>query len=112
MLGEQMMKPTSVDGGKGTVELDAEEVLHHTQAVTRQARTVFSVMCAASPIALLGSSPVSPVAALVVASPHHAERLRAVDSRTTRRPAKIRLRRLSFGVSIEAVNSLKAALPS
>ncbi|XAS74041.1 STAS/SEC14 domain-containing protein [Micrococcaceae bacterium Sec5.1] len=94
------MKPTTVDGGKGTVELDAEEVLQlvwhpatvleaadvhaamakvnelaagaeypmlidiaNTQAVTRQARTVFSVKCAASRIALLGSSPVTRVIA-------------------------------------------------
>ena len=89
------MKPITVDGGKGTVELD-EGVLHlvwkpgtvleavdvhaamakvneladgaeypmlvdiaNTQAVTRQARSVFSVKCAASRIALLGSNPVS-----------------------------------------------------
>ena len=94
------MKPITVDGGKGTVELDAEEVLNlvwqpgtvleaddvhaamatvnelaagaeypmlidiaNTQAVTRQARSVFSVKCAASRIALLGSSPVTRVIA-------------------------------------------------
>lgn len=94
------MKPITVDGGKGTVELDAEGVLHlvwklgtvlqaddvhaaiekineladgaefpmlidmkNTQAVTRQARSVFSVKCAASRIALLGSSPLSRVIA-------------------------------------------------
>jgi hypothetical protein len=100
MLGEQEMKPITVEGGKGTVELDAEGVLHllwkpgtvleaadvhaaiakvneladgteypmlvdiaNTQAVTRQARSVFSVKCAASRIALLGSNPVSRVIA-------------------------------------------------
>lgn len=94
------MKPITVDGGKGTVELDAEGVLHlvwkpgtvleaddvhaamakvnevadggeypmlidiaNTQAVTRQAKSVFSVKCAASRIALLGSSPVNRVIA-------------------------------------------------
>jgi hypothetical protein len=94
------MKPITVDGGKGTVELSAEEVLHlvwkpgtvleaadvhaaiakvnevadgaehpmlidmaNTQAVTRQAKSVFSVKCAASRIALLGSNPVSRVIA-------------------------------------------------
>ena len=88
------MKPITVDGGKGTVELDAEGVLHlvwkpgtvleaddvhaaiakvnelaggaeypmlidiaNTQAVTPQAKSVFSLKCAASRIALLGSSP-------------------------------------------------------
>ena len=93
------MKPITVDGGKGTVELD-EGVLHlvwkrgtvleavdvdaamakvneladgaeypmlvdisNTQEVTRQARSVFSVKCAASRIALLGSNPVSRVIA-------------------------------------------------
>lgn len=87
------MKPITVDGGKRTVELDAEGVLHvawkpgtvlqaddvhaamasvneladgaeypmlidmvNTQAVTRQAKPVFSVKCAPSRIALLGSS--------------------------------------------------------
>jgi hypothetical protein len=94
------MKPITVDGGKGTVELSAEGVLHlvwkpgtvlqaddvhaaiatvneladgaefpmlidiaNTQAVSRQARSVFSVKCAASRIALLGSSPVNRVIA-------------------------------------------------
>ena len=94
------MKPITVDGGKGTVELDAEGVLHlvwkpgtvlvaddvhaamakvnqvadgaeypmliditNTQSVTRQARSVFSVRCAASRIALLGSNPVNRVIA-------------------------------------------------
>lgn len=94
------MKPITVDGGKGTVELDAEGVLHlvwkpgtfleaddvhaamakvnevadggeypmlidiaNTQAVTRQAKSVFSIRCAASRIALLGSSPVNRVIA-------------------------------------------------
>jgi hypothetical protein len=94
------MKPITVDGGKGTVELDAEGILHlvwrpgtvlvgddvhaamatvnevadgaeypmliditNTQAVTRQARSVFSIRCAASRIALLGSNPVNRVIA-------------------------------------------------
>lgn len=94
------MNPITVDGGKGTVELGDEGVLHlvwkrgtvleaadvhaamamvneladgaeypmlidisNTQAVTRQARSVFSVKCAASRIALLGSSPVNRVIA-------------------------------------------------
>jgi hypothetical protein len=94
------MKPITVDGGKGTVELNAEGVLHlvwkqgtvleaddvhaamakvnevadgaeypmliditNTQAVTRQAKSAFSVRCAASRIALLGSSPVNRVIA-------------------------------------------------
>ena len=94
------MKPITVEGGKGTVELDAGGVLHlvwkpgtvleaddvraaiarvnelaegaeypmlidiaNTQAVTRQARSVFSVKCAASRIALLGSNPVARVIA-------------------------------------------------
>ncbi|WP_142060055.1 STAS/SEC14 domain-containing protein [Pseudarthrobacter sp. B4EP4b] len=94
------MNPIIVDGGKGTVELGDEGVLHlvwqretvleatdvhaamaivneladgaeypmlidisNTQAVTRQAKSVFSVKCAASRIALLGSSPVNRVIA-------------------------------------------------
>jgi hypothetical protein len=94
------MKPITVDGGKGTVKLDIEGVLHlvwkpgtvleaddvhaaiakvneladgaeypmlidmaNTQAVTRQAKSVFTVKCAASRIALLGSSPLSRVIA-------------------------------------------------
>lgn len=94
------MKPVTVDGGKGTVELDADGVFHlvwspgtvlaasdvqaamatinelaggaeypmlidmsNTRTVTRQAKAVFSVRCAASRIALLGSSPVSRVIA-------------------------------------------------
>lgn len=94
------MKPITVGGGKGTVELAAEGVFHlvwnpgtvleaddvhaamakvnevaggaelpmliditNTQAVTRQAKSVFSVKCAASRIALLGSSPVNRVIA-------------------------------------------------
>jgi hypothetical protein len=100
MLGEQKMNPITVDGGKGTVELDAKGVLHlvwlpgtvleaadvhaamaqvneiadgaeypmlidisNTQAVSRQAKSVFSIKCAASRIALLGSSPVNRVIA-------------------------------------------------
>ncbi|MFJ5958641.1 STAS/SEC14 domain-containing protein [Paenarthrobacter sp. NPDC092416] len=94
------MKPITVDGGKGTVELDTEGVLQliwkpgtvleaedvhaamatvneiadgceypmlidisNTQAVTRQAKSVFSLKCAASRIALLGSNPVNRVIA-------------------------------------------------
>ena len=94
------MKPITVEGGKGTVELSAEGVLHlvwkpgtilvaddvhaamakvnevadgaeypmliditNTQEVTRQARSLFSVKCAASRIALLGSSPLNRVIA-------------------------------------------------
>ena len=94
------MKPITVEGGKGTVELDAEGVLHlvwkpgtvleaddvhaaiakvneiadgaeypmliditNTQTVTRQARSAFSIKCAASQIALLGSSPLNRVVA-------------------------------------------------
>jgi hypothetical protein len=94
------MKPIIVGGSKGTLELDAEGVLHlvwkpgtilaaddvhaamakvnevadgaeypmliditNTQAVTRQARSVFSIRCAASRIALLGSNPVNRVIA-------------------------------------------------
>jgi hypothetical protein len=100
MLGEQKMNPITVDGGKGTVELGDQGVLHlvwkrgtvleaadvhaamamvneladgaeypmlidisETQAVTRQARSVFSVKCAASRIALLGSSPINRIIA-------------------------------------------------
>jgi hypothetical protein len=94
------MQPITVDGGKGTLELDPEGVLRlvwkpgtvleaddvhaamakvnevadgaeypmlidieNTQAVTRQARSAFSVRCAASRIALLGSNPVTRVIA-------------------------------------------------
>ncbi|QCO97927.1 STAS/SEC14 domain-containing protein [Arthrobacter sp. 24S4-2] len=94
------MNQISVGSGKGTVELDAEGVLHlvwnpgtilvaddvhaamatvnevadgaeypmliditNTQEVTRRAKSVFSVRCAASRIALLGSSPVNRVIA-------------------------------------------------
>jgi hypothetical protein len=94
------MKPIAVDGGKGTVELGADGIIHlvwkpgivldgddvhaamarvnevtdgseypmlvdmgKTKAVTRQARSVFRIACAASRIALLGSSPVDRVIA-------------------------------------------------
>jgi len=87
--------PITVEGGKGTVELGADGVIHlvwknkvtieasdaqaamravndvgrgseypmvvdmaSTEYVSRQARAVFSIPCAASRIALLGSSPV------------------------------------------------------
>lgn len=90
----------AVDGGKGTVELRSDGVIHlvwepriileaadalaamasvnevangleypmlvdmaTTEAVSRQARGVFSIPCAASRIALLGSSPVDRVIA-------------------------------------------------
>jgi hypothetical protein len=91
---------TAIQGGKGTVELRADGVIHlvwkpkvtievtdsraamdtvneisngsehpmlvdmaTTEAVTREARAVFSIPCAASRIALLGSSPVDRVIA-------------------------------------------------
>lgn len=94
------MEPIAIEGGKGTVELRADGVIHlvwkprivleaadahaamakvnevadgfeypmlvdmeNTEAVTRQARSVFSIPCAASRIALLGSSPVDRVIA-------------------------------------------------
>ncbi|HJV98940.1 MAG TPA: STAS/SEC14 domain-containing protein [Arthrobacter sp.] len=94
------MEPIAVDGGKGTVELGADGILHlvwkpgivlegddvhaamarvneisdgseypmlvnmgTTKAVTRQAKSAFKVPCAASRIALLGSSPVDRVIA-------------------------------------------------
>lgn len=94
------MGPIAVDGGKGTVELGADGVLHlvwnpgtvlmvddvhaamakvnevadgaeypmliditNTQAVTRQAKSAFSIKCAASRIALLGSNPINRVIA-------------------------------------------------
>ena len=91
---------TAIQGGKGTLELRADGVLHlvwkpgvtievadsraamdtvneisngsehpmlvdmaSTDAVTREARAVFSIPCAASRIALLGSSPLNRVIA-------------------------------------------------
>jgi hypothetical protein len=94
------VKRVAVDGGKGTVELRSDGVIHlvwkprivleapdahaamasvneaangseypllvdmaTTEAVTREARGVFSIPCAASRIALLGSSPVDRVIA-------------------------------------------------
>lgn len=94
------MEPIVVEGGKGTVELQADGVIHlvwnarvnievgdaraamaavneagkgseypmlvdmaTTEYVQRQARAVFSIPCAASRIALLGSSPVDRVLA-------------------------------------------------
>jgi hypothetical protein len=94
------MEPIEVKGGKGTVELGTDKVIHlvwkpgivldvddaqaamaavnevadgsdypmlvdmeKTEAVARQARSVFSIPCAASRIALLGSSPVDRVIA-------------------------------------------------
>ena len=94
------MEPITVDGGKGTVELGADEIIYlvwkpgivldgndvhaaiatlheiaggseypmlvdmgTTKAVTRQAKSAFQIPCAASRIALLGSSPVDRVIA-------------------------------------------------
>jgi hypothetical protein len=94
------MEPVIVDGGKGTVELRSDGVIHliwepqvrieqydaqaamaavneiagertfpmlvdmaTTENVTRAARSVFSIPCAASRIALLGSSPVDRILA-------------------------------------------------
>jgi len=89
------LEPITVEGGKGTVELEPSGIIHltwktsvkieavdaqaamaavnvvadgnehpmlvdmaTTESVSRQARAVFSIPCAASRIALLGSSPV------------------------------------------------------
>lgn len=94
------MEPLTVEGGKGTVELKADGIIHliwndsvnieavdahaamaavnvagsgseypmlvdmaTTESVQRQARAVFSTPCAASRIALLGTSPVDRVLA-------------------------------------------------
>ncbi len=94
------MEPVIVDGGKGTVELRSDGVIHliwepqvrieqhdaqaamaavneiagertfpmlvdmaTTENVTRAARSVFSIPCAANRIALLGSSPVDRILA-------------------------------------------------
>ncbi|MBT2534029.1 STAS/SEC14 domain-containing protein [Arthrobacter sp. ISL-48] len=94
------MEPITVEGGKGTVALEADQIIHlvwrqsvrieavdahaamaavneaadgseypmlvdmaTTASVSRQARAVFSIPCAASRIALLGSSPVDRVLA-------------------------------------------------
>lgn len=94
------MEPITVDGGKGTLELGADGVIHliwqpkvrievqdaqaamaavnriagnttypmlvdmaTTENVTRAARSVFSIPCAANRIALLGSSPVDRIIA-------------------------------------------------
>ncbi|WP_285250817.1 STAS/SEC14 domain-containing protein [Pseudarthrobacter sp. fls2-241-R2A-168] len=94
------MEPIAVDGGKGTVRLGADGIIHlvwqpgivlesddvHaamdkvndisagseypmlvdmgvTKAVTRQAKSAFQIPCAASRIALLGSSPVDRIIA-------------------------------------------------
>jgi hypothetical protein len=94
------MEPVMVDGGKGTVELRSDGVIHliwepkvrieqddakaamaavneiagdntypmlvdmaTTEAVTRAARSVFSIPCAANRIALLGASPVDRILA-------------------------------------------------
>lgn len=94
------MEQETVDGGKGTIGLDGQGILHliwgqgtvltvqdvhaamdkinklagdaeypmliditHTQSVTREAKSAFSTKCAASRIALVGSSPVNRVIA-------------------------------------------------
>jgi len=94
------MEPITVDGGKGTVKLGSDGIIHlvwqpgivlesddvHaamarvneisegseypmlvdmgvTKAVTRQAKSAFQIPCAASRIALLGSSPVDRIIA-------------------------------------------------
>ncbi|ADX74346.1 hypothetical protein Asphe3_32380 [Pseudarthrobacter phenanthrenivorans Sphe3] len=94
------MEPEIVDGGKGTVELRPDGIVHliwepnvrieqqdaraamaavnriagdstypmlvdmaTTEAVTREARSVFSIPCAANRIALLGASPVDRIIA-------------------------------------------------
>jgi hypothetical protein len=94
------MEPVKVDGGKGTVEMRSDGVIHliwepqvrieqhdaqaamaavneiagegtfpmlvdmaTTENVTRAARSVFSIPCAAKRIALLGSSPVDRILA-------------------------------------------------
>jgi hypothetical protein len=94
------MEPVTVDGGKGTVELRADGVIHliweprvrieiedaqaamaavnllagdntypmlvdmaTTENVSRDARSVFSIPCAANRIALLGASPVDRIIA-------------------------------------------------
>jgi hypothetical protein len=94
------MEPVTVDGGKGTVELRTDGIIHliwdprvrielqdaqaamatvnriagdgsypmlvdmaTTEAVSRDARSVFSIPCAANRIALLGASPVDRIIA-------------------------------------------------
>ena len=94
------MEPVTVDGGKGTVEVRSDGVIHliwepkvrieqqdaaaamaavndiagdatypmlvdmaTTESVTRAARSVFSIPCAAHRIALLGASPVDRILA-------------------------------------------------
>jgi hypothetical protein len=94
------MEPVTVDGGKGTVELRADGIIHliweprvrieiedaqaamaavnrmagdsnypmlvdmaTTENVSREARGVFSIPCAANRIALLGASPVDRIIA-------------------------------------------------
>ena len=94
------MEPVMVDGGKGTVELRSDGLIHliwepkvrieqedakaamaavneiagdltypmlvdmaTTESVTRAARSVFSIPCAANRIALLGASPVDRILA-------------------------------------------------
>ncbi|WP_457964931.1 STAS/SEC14 domain-containing protein [Arthrobacter sp. D1-29] len=101
------MEPIVVEGGKGTVALGADDVIHlvwnqstkieavdaqaamaavnqagngseypmlvdmaTTESVSRQARGVFSIPCAANRIALLGSSPVDRVLANFFLSMH------------------------------------------
>ncbi|MDF2051416.1 STAS/SEC14 domain-containing protein [Arthrobacter sp. Cr_A7] len=94
------MEPIVIEGGKGTIELGADGIIHlswrpgiildsddvhagmatlneicggseypmlvdmgTTKAVTRQAKSAFQIPCAASRIALLGSSPVDRIIA-------------------------------------------------
>lgn len=100
MGDREIQDPVEVDGGKGTVQLRADGIIHliwnpsvhieahdaraamaavnkvasgleypmlvdmaTTESVARQARSVFSIPCAANRIALLGSSPVDRVLA-------------------------------------------------
>lgn len=101
------MEPIVVEGGKGTVTLGADDVIHlvwkqnakieaadaqaamaavnrigngseypmlvdmaTTESVSREARSVFSIPCAASRIALLGTSPVDRLLANFFLSVH------------------------------------------
>ncbi|MGX9898820.1 DUF7793 family protein [Arthrobacter sp. SA17] len=100
LLGRNGVEPIVIDGGKGTVALGSDGVIHlvwkpkvsidrrdseaamamvneisggseypmlvdmaTTESVSRDARAVFSIPCAANRIALLGSSPVDRVLA-------------------------------------------------
>ena len=100
MVKRKNQQPVEVDGGKGTVQLRSDDIIHliwnpkariegqdaraamaavnkvageleypmlvdmaTTQSVSREARSVFSIPCAANRIALLGSSPVDRILA-------------------------------------------------